>query len=177
MKKKLLSVSLLALALCGTGVLAHAQDEVAAPPAGHGTGGHGEWGPGGFGPGGFGPMSHDLNLRELNLTDAQKQQIHTLMQAQHAAMKPLMQQLEQNRAALLTATAGGAFDAAKIQTLASQKAALDAQLEVKRQQLLSQVYNTVLTSEQKATAETLRQKELTRINEHLQSASEPPPAE
>ena len=35
-----------------------------------------------------------------------------------------MQQLEQNRAALLAATANGAYDAAKIQALANQQAQL-----------------------------------------------------
>ena len=54
-----------------------------------------------------------LALHELNLTDAQKAQVKTIMQANHASMKTVMQQMEQNRAAMLAATANGAYDAAK----------------------------------------------------------------
>jgi Spy/CpxP family protein refolding chaperone len=109
-------------------------------------------------------MSH-----ELNLTAAQKDQIKTMMQAQRATLRPIMQQLEQNRASMLTAAAGGAFNQAAVQTLATQKAQLEAQLTVQRASLESQVYNQVLTPEQKATAEQIRQKQLARIQQHLQA--------
>jgi Spy/CpxP family protein refolding chaperone len=171
MEMKMLGVAALALSLCGTGAMAHAQsDEAPAPPPQH-WGGHGP-GMGGpeMGMGYFGFMS-----RELNLTNAQKQQIHGMMEAQRAATKPLMQQLEQNRAAMLTATAGGAFDAAKVQALATQRAQISVQLDVQREKLQSQIYNTVLTQDQKATAEQLRQKQLARINQHLHAAADAAP--
>jgi Spy/CpxP family protein refolding chaperone len=76
--------------------------------------------------------------------------------------------MEQNRAAMLTATAGGAFNQATIQSLATKQAQLQVQLTVQRTELESKIYNTVLTAEQKATAEQMRQKQITRIQQHLQ---------
>jgi protein CpxP len=110
--------------------------------------------------------------RELNLTDAQKAQIKTMFQAQRATTRPLMQQMAQNRLAMLNATSGGAFDQAKVQALANQQAQLKAQLEVQKASMRSQIYNQVLTSDQKAKADQMRQKQIARINEHLQKWSQ-----
>lgn len=110
--------------------------------------------------------------RELNLTDAQKAQIKEMFQAQRATTQPLKQQMAQNRLALLNATSGGAFDQAKVQALANQQAQLAAQLQVLKTQLRSQIYNQVLTPDQKAKADQFRQKQITRINEHLQKWSQ-----
>ena len=109
-----------------------------------------------------------MMLHELNLTDAQKEQVHAIMKANHATMKPLMQQLEQNRAALLAATANGAYDAAKIQALATQQAQLQAAMIVNHESIQHQIYTQVLSSEQQAKAEQLRSDEIKRINERLQ---------
>jgi len=150
MKVKFYGVAVLALMLGGTGMLSYAQ------------------GPGG--PGGHeGFMGHMATV--LNLTSAQKQQIHTLAQAQRATMKPLMQQLEQLRIQMLNATASGAFNQTTVQSIATQEATIHAQLEVQRESLQSQIYNQVLTTQQKAQADQLRQNEISQINERLQGAS------
>jgi Spy/CpxP family protein refolding chaperone len=170
MKTKLIVVvSIMALLLCGAAMMAYAQG-----PGHDGMGGpHGMGGPG-----------HGMGFlgRELNLTDAQKAQIKTIMQANRANMKPVMQQLEQNRQALLTVTANGAYDAAKIQALANQQALLQAAMTVQHEALQHQIYTQVLTSEQQAKAEQLRTQEINRITEHLQKMANgtdapPPPAE
>jgi protein CpxP len=149
MKTKLMVVaSVLALVLCGAAVVAYAQ------------------GPGPEGMGG--PHGMGFMARELNLTDAQKEQVKTIMKANHANMKPVMQQLEQNRQALLAATANGAYDPAKIQLLANQQAQLQAAMTVQHEALKHQIYTQVLTSEQQAKAEQLRTQEINRITEHLQ---------
>ncbi len=114
----------------------------------------------------------DIWLSELNLTDAQKTQIKTIMQSQRTAVRPLMQQLTQNRIDTINATAGGAFDQAKVQALATQRAQIMAQLEVQKAQIHSQIYNQVLTSDQKAKADQLRQTKLTRLNARLQRMSQ-----
>ena len=164
MKTKLMVVaSLMALLLCGAAMMAYAQ--------GLGPGGkaHGWGGPGP----GMGFMGH-----ELNLTDAQKAQVKTIMQANHANMKTVMQQMAQNRQALLAATANGAFDPAKIQTLANQQAQLQAAMIVQRETVQHQIYTQVLTADQQAKAEQLRTQKINRINEHLQkmaNGTEPPP--
>ena len=173
MKKWMVVVSVLGLMLCGVATLSYAQ--------GPGPGGkaHGWGGPGG-GPG-MGMMLH-----ELNLTDAQKAQVKTIMQANHAAMKPLMLQMEQNRAAILAATANGAYKdpavQAKVQTLANQQAQLQAAMIVNREAIQHQIYTQVLTAEQQAKAEQLRTDQINRINQHLQKMANgtdtpPPPAE
>jgi len=170
MKTKLLVIaSVLALMVCGTAMLAFAQGPGPEGMAGH----HGMGGPGH----GMGFMA-----RELNLTDPQKEQVKTIMKANHANMKPVMQQLEQNRQALLAATANGAYDPAKIQLLANQKAQLAAAMTVQHEALQHQIYTQVLTPEQQAKAEQLRTQEINRITEHLQKMANgtdapPPPTE
>jgi Spy/CpxP family protein refolding chaperone len=160
MKTKLSSVAtaLLALLLCGTAMLSYAQQtdqNGGAAWAGHRHG-------------------HMQYLaKQLNLTDAQKQQIKTIMQSQRATMRPLMQQMTQNRLAMLNATAGGTFDQAKVQTIASQQAQLMAQLSVQKAQIHSQIYNQVLTAEQKAKADQLRQSQIARLNQRLEKLTQP----
>src|SRR5664279_3886470 len=170
MKTKLIVVvSVMALLLCGAAMIASAQ----GPGGPEGPGFHG-------GHGGFGPMGHLLH--ELDLTDAQKDQVKSLMQANHDNMKSVMQQMAENRKALLTATAIGAYDAAKIQLLANQQAQLQAAMTVQHEALQHQIYTQVLTADQQAKAEQLRTQEINRITEHLQKMANgtdapPPPAE
>jgi Spy/CpxP family protein refolding chaperone len=151
------AVALLAIVLCATAMLAYAQqsdDSGASAWSGHR---HGHMG---------------FMAKELNLTDAQKAQIKTIMQTQRATDRPLMLQIAQNRAAMLAATASGAFDQAKVQSLANQQSQIMAQLMVQKASLRSQIYNTVLTADQKTKADQLRQDQITRINEHVQKLSQ-----
>ena len=159
MKTKLrgVGVALLALLMCGSAMLYAQQNDEnggAAAWAGHR---HGHYG---------------YLAKQLNLTDAQKAQIKTMMQSQRTTLRPLMQQMAQNKLAMLNATASGAFDQAKVQSLANQRAQLMAQLEVQKASLRSQIYNTVLTADQKAKADQLRQEKIARINEHLTRMSQ-----
>ena len=155
------AVALLALVLCGTAVTSFAQqnDESGAQA----------WG------GGHRHRGMERMARELNLTDAQKAQVKTIMQSQKATVRPLMQQLAENRAAMLNATASGAFDQAKVQQLAVQRSQIMSQLMVQKAQIHSQIYNQVLTSEQKAKADQMRQNQLARINERIQKLSQATP--
>jgi len=170
MKTKLMVVaSLMALLLCGATMGAYAQGP---EPGGKAHG----WGGPGHGPG------MGMSLRELNLTDAQKEQVKSIMKANHASMKPLMQQMEKNRAAMLAATANGTYNAAQIQTLANQQSQLLAAMIVNREALHHQIYTQVLTADQQAKAEQLRTEQINRINQHLQKMANgtdtpPPPAE
>jgi len=106
--------------------------------------------------------------RDLNLTDAQKAQVKSIMQANKASMKTVMQQMAQNRAAMLAATANGAYDPVKIQALATQRAQLEAAMTVNRESVQHQIYTQVFTADQQAKAEQLRTQEINRINERLQ---------
>jgi len=161
MKTKFASVAiaLLALALCGTATLSYAQDNSQ-------NGGGAAWS--GHRHGHMGRLA-----KELNLTDAQKAQIKTMMESQRATVRPLMQQMAQNRLAMLNATAGGVFDQAKVQALANQQSQIMTQLAVQKASLRSQIYNQVLTADQKAKADQLRQNQIARISQHLQKMSQP----
>jgi periplasmic protein CpxP/Spy len=152
------AVALLAIMLCGAAMLSFAQQtDNSSPAAGWGGHRHGHMG---------------YLAKELNLTDAQKAQIKTILQSQRTTMRPLMLQMAQNREAMLTATAGGAFDQAKVQNLANQQSQLMAQMIVQKASVHSQIYNQVLTADQKGKADQLRQAQLTRIQNHVQKLSE-----
>ena len=161
MKTKLwmLSAALLAVVLCGAVIVSYAQETDSTGPkpawSGHRHGGH---------------MAY--MAKALNLTDAQKEQVKTIMQANRASTRPLMQQMAQNRLAMLTATSGGAFDQAKVTALANQQSQLMAQMTVQKESTQHQIYTQVLTLEQRATADQMRQKQIARINEHLQKWSQ-----
>ena len=166
MKTKLLVVaSAMAQLLSGGTMVAYAQGP-------EGMGHHGRGGPG---------SGMAFLGRELNLTEPQKAQVKTIMQANHAKMKTVMQQMAQNRAALLAATARGAYDPLKIQGLANQQAASQAQMIMNREAMRHQIYTQVLTPDQQAKAEQLRTQEINHINEYLQRMATgtdvPPPAE
>ena len=109
------AVALLALVLCGTAVISSAQQNDASGAQAWSGHRHGHMG---------------FMAKQLNLTDAQKAQIKTIMQSQRTTMRPLMQQMTQNREAMLTATSGGAFDQAKVQAIATQQAQLISQMTV-----------------------------------------------
>jgi Spy/CpxP family protein refolding chaperone len=155
MKTKLVVlVSVIALLLCGVVTMAYAQGSGPEGKAFAGGRGHG-WGMG-FWSG------------ELNLTDAQKAQIKTILQENRTTMKSVAQQMEQNRAAFLAATANGTYDAGKMQTLANQQARLQAAMTANREAIKHQIYTQVLTADQQAKVEQLRTQQINRINEHLQ---------
>lgn len=166
MKMKWIStITILALMFCGGAVMSYAQ-------------GPGPEGPGWGGP--HGPMGH--MFRDLDLTDAQHQQVKTLMEANKTTMHSLMLQMEQNRLAMLQATANGAYNQAAIQNLVNQQAQLQAQMGMQHQALEHQIYTQVLTPDQQAKLNQQRTDEINRITKHLQkmqSGATPaaPPAE
>ena len=82
MKSKFLgiAIALLALILCGTALLSYAQEPAGPPSGGHGFGGAGH-------------RNMGFMLRELNLTDAQKEQIKGMVKAQRASMRTTGQAL------------------------------------------------------------------------------------
>jgi periplasmic protein CpxP/Spy len=159
-KFSMFAVAMLAIVLCGAVMFSYAQetDNSSSPKpvwAGHRHGGE------------MGYM-----FKALNLTDAQKAQVKSIVQANRATNRPLMQQMAQTHLAILTATSNGAFDQAKVTALANQQAQLMAQMLVQKQSTQSQIYNQVLTPAQQATANQMRQKQITRINERLQKWSQ-----
>ena len=122
--------------------------------------------------GGHGNMMFGRHMgwiaRKLDLTDAQKTQIQSLIQAERPNFQPLVKQLAANHQQMLVATRGGNFDEAQVNILANQQAQTLAQLMVIRERVISKVYNTVLTPDQKTKADALRQHMLDRMSEKFQ---------
>ena len=145
------AIALLAVMIWGGSALSYAQG---AEGLGHGWG-HEH----GF----MGHMFHDLNL-----TDAQKQQVKTIMEANKATMHSLMLQMTQNRLAMLQATSNGTYNQAAIQSLANQQAQLQAQMMIQHQALQHQVYTQVLTAEQQTKFNEKQAEQISHVTERLQ---------
>jgi Spy/CpxP family protein refolding chaperone len=133
---------------------------------------------GGWGPGmGRGMMGHGFLghiAQQLQLTDAQKTQIKTLWDAEKPTMLPLVQQLAEAHKQMLAITANGAFDQDKVAAIANRQTQTLARLMVEKEKLQSQIYNQVLTPEQRAKADQLRQTHAARMDRWLQNLASAP---
>jgi protein CpxP len=90
--------------------------------------------------------------RELNLTDAQKAQVKTLLDAQQATEEERHTKLDDLRKQIDAATANGQFDENTVRNLANQQSQLMADQLVDHLRLHSQIYG-LLTAEQKTKAD------------------------
>jgi len=129
----------------------------------------------GGGPGGM-MFGHHMGFiaHKLGLSDAQKTQIRSMIQAERPNFQPLVKQLAANHQQMLVATRGGSFDEAQVRTLANQQAQTLAELMVVRERVISKAYNTVLTPDQKTKADTLRQQMLDRMSQRFQQQTSQP---
>jgi len=162
--KSILSRLLIAAAavLLGT-MLAQSQTADAPPPPP--MHGHHDFAMGG------GPMM-GFFADKLDLTDAQKAQMKTIMQKEGPAMKPLFQQSHQIDLQLRQ-YAEGTYDEAKVQALATQKSQVDAQLAVAHTRVHNELFQ-VLTPEQQTKMKEMEASRAARIQAHGHQA--PPPA-
>jgi periplasmic protein CpxP/Spy len=87
--------------------------------------------------------------RDLGLTDAQKAQIKTIVEAERTKNASLHRQLRDNHRAMREASKAGQFDEAKVRELAQQTQAAKVELAVSRARIQSTIYNTVFTPEQR----------------------------
>jgi Spy/CpxP family protein refolding chaperone len=101
--------------------------------------------------GGPGDMIEHIS-RELNLTDAQKAQVKTILEAQRVTEEERHNKLEEIRKQISTATANGQFDEATIRPLANQQAQLMADEMVDHLRMHSKIY-ALLTEEQRTKAD------------------------
>ena len=163
-KMWMFATALVALMLCGTAMLSYAQtssDNSTATqvrPAWKGHHGH---------------MAY--LAKQLDLTDAQKTQVKSIMQANRQANLPLYQQMAANRKALMAASADPNYDQAKVQALATQQSQLMAQKLVQKTNVQHQIYTQVLTPDQRIKADELRAKKMARIDRRLQHLANPQP--
>jgi protein CpxP len=95
--------------------------------------------------------------RELNLTDAQKEQVKSILEAQHATEEERHTKLDDIRKQIDAATANGQFDEAQVRALANQQAQLMADEIVDHARMHSKLYS-LLTAEQRAKADEMMKK-------------------
>ena len=155
--RKIVSGLALAAGIALTGVVgvARQQDSTQGPgvgksraehPFGHGKGGRGRRGGGFFG----GRLAE-----RLNLTDAQREQMRQIAERYRATFQAQRERRgEAGRA--FDPLAGGTFDEAAVRAAAQARAAARVEHEVARARMMHEMYN-VLTPEQKAQLQTLRQ--------------------
>ncbi|HET8645272.1 MAG TPA: Spy/CpxP family protein refolding chaperone [Vicinamibacteria bacterium] len=115
----------------------------------------------GFGEGPKGGRMHGRHhgfgraMRELNLTDAQKEQLKQMHEQQREALRPVMEQQRQLRQQIREALEAGNPDATRIGQLEIQAHQLRQQLKAEREKAHAAFVN-VLTPEQKAQWEKMK---------------------
>jgi len=166
MKMKSIRARLLIAALCVlfATVVARSQatDAPPAPPA-HGH----EFGMGGRG--------SEFFADYLNLSDAQREQMKGILAKEHPALKPLFQQLQQTRQQLRQYEQG-AYDEAKVRTLAAQQAQTMVELTVQQTRIHSEMFQ-VLTTDQQAKMKEVQAHHQARMQRHMHSVPSAPPEE
>jgi Spy/CpxP family protein refolding chaperone len=110
---------------------------------------------------GFGPMGYISH--QLKLSDAQRSQIQTIWQSEKPAVASLVSEFSNETKQMASATANGNFDESKVQAVANLQGQTLAKLLVEKQKVISKVYATVLTPEQRTKADDLQ----LRLGSHL----------
>jgi protein CpxP len=140
------------LALTGTAALAQqtGAGQGDAPRA------EGQWGHKGGRMGRRGGGEDGGPFGQLNLTDAQKEQMRQIAERYRQTFQAQRGQRGERRGGGFDPLAGGAFDEAAVRAAAQARANAEVEREVARARMMYEMYN-VLTAEQKAQLQTLRQ--------------------
>ncbi len=125
---------------------------------------------------GMGMDGHMMGFfsKELNLTDDQKTQMKAIMQKEHPAMKPLMEQQHQIDLQLRQYVEG-TFDQAKVQALAAQKAQIQAQMTIAETRVHNQLYQ-LLTPDQQSQLKQMEANHEARMQQHMNHMIQASPA-
>ena len=122
------------------------------------------------GPDMFG-MGHPLlhfYAKELGITEDQKVAMKAILQKEHAAMHPLMQQMHQLDEQLKTYVEG-TYDAAKVQSLVSAQSQTLVQMKVEEARIHNELYQ-MLTPDQQAKLKELEAQREARMQQRMQNA-------
>lgn len=143
-----------------------AGSSAAAQPAGRGG-----WGPG-MGPGrGMmgpgGPLGLGIALGRLDVTDAQRQQIRTIIQSHRQEFQALAERRRTAQQALQAAVTADPLDEAAIRSASAALAEVQADAAVLRAKVHREVF-AVLTPEQQAKAKALREEARQRAEQRRQ---------
>jgi protein CpxP len=113
----------------------------------------------------------EFPFKQLDLSDAQREQIKALMQKEHPAMKPLMLQLH-GLQQQLKQYSEGTYDEAKVQALVTQQSQTLVQLKVQETRIHSEIYQ-LLTPDQQTKLKEIEANHEARMQQHMQGATEP----
>lgn len=111
----------------------------------------------------------DFPFKQLDLTDAQRQQVKSVMQKEHSTMQPLMQQVHAMQQQLKQYSEG-TYDDAKVQALVAQQSQTLVQLKVEETRMHSEIYQ-LLTSDQQAKLKEIEASHEARMQQHMQGAA------
>jgi Spy/CpxP family protein refolding chaperone len=102
----------------------------------------------------FGPMG--VVVHELNLSDAQQQQIRSLWQSERPALSGLIREFAAESKEMDQATANGNLDETKVQEIAARQGTTVSKLLVEKAHFTTKVYTSVLNPEQRVKADKLQ---------------------
>ena len=134
---------------------------------------------GGFGPHGGGRHGHDgpgfmlgkRMLSQLELSDAQTEQLRAMWEKRHEQMRPAHQSLMEANRTLREAIHAKDLNESAIRAAAAEVARIEADLAVERARGLAEM-RALLTPEQLTKLEELKQKAKERMKEHWQERQE-----
>jgi periplasmic protein CpxP/Spy len=105
----------------------------------------------GRGRGGPGGPLGGLPLRELSLTESQREQVRTIVEPREAETRAIGERAMAARRALHAATTSASFDEGLVRARAAELASVEADLAVSRARIYADVFE-ILTPEQQAKA-------------------------
>ena len=108
-----------------------------------------------------------LPLRQLDLTDAQREQVKAVMHKEHSTMKPLMTQLHAMQQQLKQYSEG-TYDEAKVQALVAQQAQTLVQVKVEQTRIHNELFQ-LLTSDQQSKLKEFEANREARMQRHMQA--------
>jgi Spy/CpxP family protein refolding chaperone len=129
----------------------------------------------GFGHGGDGFASMLGRMGDyLDLTDAQRTQMKSILSKEKSTIHPLMQQLAQGNQQMRQLEEASTFDEGKVRTLATQQSQTMTELMVQKARIKSEMVQ-VLTPDQKTKLTAFEARQQARFQRHFQQA--PPSSE
>jgi periplasmic protein CpxP/Spy len=115
-----------------------------------------------------GPMG--FFSKYLDLSDDQRAQMKAVLQKEHAAMKPQMQQLHQMQQQLKQYEEG-TYDEAKVQALVTQQSQTLVQMKVQETRIHNELFQ-LLTPEQQSKMKEFEANREARMQQHVQGQNE-----
>ena len=153
MKRIGLGIGAVVLGLSAVAAVSAQNPDSGQPPAGRG--GRGPGGPGGRMGGPGGPMAIGIPLNRLDLTDAQRDQVKSVMDSHQTELRPLGEKAMTARRALERAVTSDTVDEGTIRARAADLAAFESDVAVVRARVHADVLQ-ILTPAQRSTLKELQ---------------------